>query len=612
VILFFTVLFAVVASAAGWLAPDRMRLLVPVTSSASVSEIVFPIGHWIAVVAWAAAVVWRHPSDRRRILYRCIGVGVALDALILVGLFVPRLDDRAAFSAAVYLVYARMFCAMALGLATAWLLGWLQRITADANVMVGLEAPLAAGWGALLIAVAAHSLVMTVAALAIGVVIAGAVRMVRTGSLAGASALARAIATDERAFLVAVCIVAVGLRLLYVTRIMSDPNYLDAGADGRVYDQLGWSIATGEGIPPAFSERFPLLLLGYVWFIAGVYSFAGHSYFALTAVQSILGAGACLLLYRIARRLFGRPTARVAAGFAAVSFPLVFAAATIGHQALDVFLTTLLVCLLLPLITAETRAWRWSAAGVVVGLAFAVRETNIFLLCFLLPWIALTNPGGWRTSFPRLAFFAVAAILVVLPFLAPKMWTRDDRQAMRAHFDRLYRGEGEGRRTTRTDIVGPLADPNAALAQLRGDPAKVIGTLARAYVRNFAVQFLTQPYGGFDLVFLRKGSAYYYGMWFYAYALTVIGTVVAARRIGRGGIVASGAILVLGVIVSRTFPHVILESDYRHRVPVEPLLILLASVGVVALCREVIATAASTSTSGLTGSDWRVSQRSGT
>ena len=87
-----------------------MRLLVPVTSSASVSEIVFPIGHWIAVVAWAAAVMWRHASDRCTIIYRCIGVGFASHALILVALFVPSLGDREAFSAAVYLRYAQMFC----------------------------------------------------------------------------------------------------------------------------------------------------------------------------------------------------------------------------------------------------------------------------------------------------------------------------------------------------------------------------------------------------------------------------------------------------------------------------------------------------------------------
>jgi 4-amino-4-deoxy-L-arabinose transferase-like glycosyltransferase len=452
---------------------------------------------------------------------------------------------------------------------------------------------------------------MAVAALAIGIVIAGAIRMVRTGSLARATVLARAIAADERAFLVAVFTVALGLRLLYVTRIMSDPNYLDAGADGRVYDELGWSIATGAGIPPAFADRFPLLLLGYVWFIAGIYSLAGHSYVALTAVQAVLGATVCLLLYGIAHRLFGRPTARVAAGFAAVSFPLVFAAATIGHQALDVFLTTLLVWLLLPLITAETRAWRWGIAGVVFGLAFAVRETNIFLMVFLLPWIALTNPGGWRTSGPRLASFAVAAALVVLPFLAPKMWTREDRQAMGGHFDRMYRGEGGSLPADRTGLVGPLADPQAALTQLASEPWRVMVTLTRAYAKNFAVQFFTQPYGGFDLVFLRKGSEYYYGMWFYAYALTCAGTIVALRSVAARGVAAGGVILIFGVIASRTFPHLMLVSDYRHRVPIEPLLIVLAAIGAVALFRAVNASAASTSTSGLTGSDWRVSHSNG-
>lgn len=607
---FFTALFAVAATAAGWLAPDRMRVLVPVTSSASVSEIVFPIGHWIAVVAWAAAVVWQHPSDRRTILYRCIGVGLALHALILLALFVPRLADGAAFSAAAYLIYARVFCATALGIATAWLLGWLQRMNADASVMVGLEAPLAAGWGALLVAVAAHSLVMTVAALAIGIVLAGAVRMVRTGSLARATALARGIAADERAFLVAVCIVAVGLRLLYVTRIMSDPNYLDAGADGRVYDALGWSIATGDGIPPAFSERFPLLLLGYVWFIAGVYSLTGHSYFALTAVQSVLGASVCLLLYGIACELFGRLPARVAAVFAAVSFPLVFAAATIGHQALDVFLTTLAVWLLVRLLTSGGSARRWAAAGAVVGFGFVVRETNIFLIAFLTGWIAFATPRGWRGAGPALAAFAIGATIVVMPFVAPKLWTAENRQAMRIHFDRLYRGQGEAV-PDRTELVAPLSDPQAALTQIRSEPGRVINILSRAYAKNIAIQFLTQPYGGFDIVFLRKGSEYYYGMWFYAYALTVIGALVAVQRIRGGGVAAAGAMLVLGVIVSRTFPHVILESDYRHRVPIEPFLILLASVGAAALLREVMATAANTSTSGFTGSDWRVSHSSG-
>lgn len=605
-------IFGSVATAAGMLAADRMQVIVPVSSGVSVSELALPIGHWAAVGLWTLSMVALAPANRRQVIFRCIGVGFALHALILVALFVPRLSDRAAFSATVYLLYARAFCVMAIALSTAWLSGWVERMRTNSHGLVSLEAALVAGWVALLIAAVRYTVLMVVAGLAIGLMIAVAIRLARTGSLDRAAAMIRTIATDQRTFLVAVFIVALAMRLLYVSRIMSDANYLDAGADGRVYDELAWSIASGQGIPRWFSDRFPLLLLGHVWLAAGVYAIAGHSYVALTAVQSVLGAATCVLLYDIARRLFGRPVAIVSAIFAAVSFPLVFAAATIGHQAVDVFMTALIVWMLTRLMMTSGSPWRWAIAGAMVGFAFAVRETNIFFAAFLVPWIAYTHPAGWRSSGPVLAAFSVGAIVVVLPFLAPKVWSPDARQGMRAHFDRMYRGVGGSRPTSRTELIGPLEQPRAALAQLRDEPVRVISTLAREYADNFAAQFLTQPYGGFDLVFLRKGSDYYYGMWFYAYALTVAGTIIVLSRIPAGGLYASGAILIVGLIVARTVPHLILASDYRHRAPLEPFLILLASVAAVVIGREVIATAASTSTSGFTGSDWRVSQSSGT
>ena len=422
----------------------------------------------------------------------------------------------------------------------------------------------------------------------------------------------RSLATNEVAFLVAVFIAALALRLLYVQRIMSDPNYLDTGADGRVYDGLAWSIASGEGIPESFTNRFPLLLLGYVWFLAVIYKIVGHSYFAAVAAQSILGAATALLVYVAGKHVFSAAAARVAALFTALSFSLIFAAAALGHQAVDLFLTALIVVVLLWLSERDGGAWRWAVAGVVIGLAFAVRETNIFLVPLVLPWVALASTKGWRASAPAVAALTAGIAIVVLPFLAPKMWTAEDRQGMWGHFDRMYRGEGEAQSMPRPDLASPLTDPGAALTQLRQDPVGLIATLARAYAINFGVQFFTQPYGGFDLVFLRKGSEYYYGMWFYAYALTVAGTVVAIRLVLSHGARASGVVLILGVIAFRTLPHLILVSNYRHRVPIEPFLILLASVGAVATWRAVSATAASTITSGFTGSDWRVSQSSGT
>ena len=173
-------------------------------------------------------------------------------------------------------------------------------------------------------------------------------------------------------------------------------------------------------------------------------------------------------------------------------------------------------------------------------------------------------------------------ILVVTPLMVPSVSTPAGRLRLRQHFDRLYTGQGDVVRT-RKELVGPLEDPGAALAQFRQQPALVAVTLGRAVVHNFAVQFFTQPFGGFDLVFLAKGSAYYYGLWFYAYALACAGTIIAARRVIAGGAAAVGTALVLGIIVSRTLPHLVLESHYRHRVPIEPLLILLAAAAAVGL-----------------------------
>ena len=89
--------------------------------------------------------------------------------------------------------------------------------------------------------------------------------------------------------------------------------------------------------------------------------------------------------------------------------------------------------------------------------------------------------------------------------MLPKIESAEQRAKLRHHFDLLYRGEIDPVRM-RDDIVPPLENPGAAFAQLRESPGLVLGTLGRAWVANFGMQFFSQPYGGFDLVFLRKST----------------------------------------------------------------------------------------------------------
>ena len=206
-----------------------------------------------------------------------------------------------------------------------------------------------------------------------------------------------------------------------------------------------------------------------------------------------------------------------------------------------------------------------------------MRETNVFLLGFLLLWIPFAfKRRGWSGALPAVVVLAAGVAVVLLPLVAPLVGSPERRAGLRVHFDRLYRGDADIS-PIRKQIVGPLTDPSAAAEQLMNDPPLVIGTLVHAYGRNIGLQFFSQPYGGFDLVFLSKGSQYYYGLWFYAYVFAVAGIILAIREIRTAGPAAAGLALVLGVVVSRTLPHLFLESNFRHRAAIEPFLILLTA-----------------------------------
>ncbi len=226
---------------------------------------------------------------------------------------------------------------------------------------------------------------------------------------------------------------------------------------------------------------------------------------------------------------------------------------------------------------------RWLGIGLVLGAAMAVRETVFFFLAFVIVWLPWSfKQRRWPSASRAVAAVLLGVGVVVAPLVVPMVATAEKRLPLRAHLDRLYRGEFDID-PLRTVLVGPVADPVSAGRQLIDNPLLVIGTLAKAYARNLGLKFFAQPYGGFDLVFLLKGTEYFYGLWFYVYAATVAGAVLAWQRIRAGDPVAAGLAMVIGVIVSRTLPHLVLESNARHRAPIEPFLILLAAVGVAGL-----------------------------
>ena len=577
-----SVLFAIAAIVLVMVVPDRAQWVLYIASNGA-NEVVFPIGYWLTAGLWVFLSTRVVDGPSRLVAARAAGVAIVLHVLLLLALFSARLDEPELFSASFYWQYARLFCGAALALATWWAIAAGRAIGTGAGGLSLIDAPVIAGASILAVAVASHDLPVAVAGLVSGLFMSTALRT-GAATLVAVRQPVRDALGNERLFLFAVFVLALGLRILYLRRVMTEPNYLETGADGPVYDELAWSIARGEGVRESFTNRFPLLLLGYVWLASGVYAIAGHSYFILGALQSMVGALACVLLYAVSKDLYGVVIARVATVFAAISYPLLFAAAAIGHQAIDVFLTLLVVWLLMrALRTMRTSLATWLGIGIAFGATIAVRETGAFFLLFVLVWIPFAFKRlAWTGAFRAASAMMLGVGVVLAPLVYPMVATAEKRLALRVHFDRLYVGEMEPD-AIRTQIVGPLSAPRGAAAQLLTDPGLVLGTLGRAYARNIGLQFFSQPYGGFDLVFLSKGSEFYYGLWSYTYLLAAAGMVAALRGVRGPGAQATGLALVLGVIVSRTLPHVVLESNYRHRVPIEPFLILLTAAATVSL-----------------------------
>jgi len=573
-----SLVLAAAAVVAVMLVPDRAQVVLLIASSGA-NEVVFPVAYWLVagLWIWLAATVVDAPA--RTVVARALAVAATLHVLVLLASFTSRLAEPATFSTPYYWTYARLFSAAALAGATWWATLVLRPTTFSARLTM-IDLPVAGGAMVLAAALLRHDPLMA----AIGLVIGGgaAVMAGQSAPLSLVPLPLRRLFADERVFLLIVFFGALGLRLLYLRQVMTNPNYVETGADGPVYDELAWSIARGEGIRTSFTDRFPLLLMGYVWLASAVYAVAGHSYFALCAIQALIGATACLILYAVAKDLFGVLIARVSVVFAAISFPLLFAAAAIGHQAIDVFLTLLLVWLLWRAATAAQPVWwTWAALGALFGCAIAVRETVVFFLAFVVLWIPFVfYRRSWPGSLKAVAVLLAGVLVLLLPLLVPKVATEEKRLGLRIHFDRLYTGEADPN-AIRTEIVGPLSSPAAAAAQLVNSPLLVLGTLGRAWGRNLALQFFSQPYGGFDLVFLSKGTPYYYGLWCYIYLLAAAGLIAAWRGAWGTSPRALGLALIVGVVLSRTFPHVVLESNYRHRAPIEPFLILVTTAAVV-------------------------------
>lgn len=197
--------------------------------------------------------------------------------------------------------------------------------------------------------------------------------------------------------------------VLRAAAIAADDGYRPAN-DALEYDYLARSIAAGDGYPQSgyLLQGGPTAIRGpgYPYLLGGVYALSGDSLTAGRLAGAALGALGVLLLYSIAKRIWGRRIGLLAAALAAAFPPLVLLSRDLVSESL--FIALELAAVLCVLEFRRTGgALRWAAgAGALCGLAALTRNTAVALV---LP-VAL---GVW-TMRPRLRPASLAAPAIVL------------------------------------------------------------------------------------------------------------------------------------------------------------------------------------------------------
>jgi tetratricopeptide (TPR) repeat protein len=200
--------------------------------------------------------------------------------------------------------------------------------------------------------------------------------------------------------LLAVAVLALLFRLVYLLQISRAPFFDIRIGDALAYHEWAQRIAAGNWVGSDVFYQAPL----YPYFLAAVYSLVGDSVMGVRFIQAVIGAASCTLLAAAGIALFGRRGV-VAGVLLAVYPPAIFLDGLLDKSTLVCFLTTALLYLL----SAGQVRFRELMAGVILGLLSLARENALLLALPVVAWFVFgrsrrgSRDSGATSSAPWLA-----------------------------------------------------------------------------------------------------------------------------------------------------------------------------------------------------------------
>jgi len=209
--------------------------------------------------------------------------------------------------------------------------------------------------------------------------------------------------------------IALGIRVIHQLLVSrADPMYgfLLPGGDNYTYDRWANEIAQqfllGWDRMPFFHG--PL----YPYFLSLIYLRFGHEHDPAAWTQRLIGALTVVLIFYLARRVFGKKAGWFA-GLAAAACPLsLFYEGELLVETLMLFLHAATLCILIEAAERKNFKW-WALCGLALGLCCIGRPNSLLLVPVAVFWIFAISEGAWK----RRACSALLCLVIIITVITP-------------------------------------------------------------------------------------------------------------------------------------------------------------------------------------------------
>jgi len=408
------------------------------------------------------------------------------------------------------------------------------------------------------------------------------------------------IDTNRRSFRIAsiVFLLAVTVRFIYLYEISANPSFKSPIVDSEIYDITARQFAEGKG----FGNNFFFQAFFYQFFLSLVYFFSGSSIIIAKVIQVLLGGLTCVLTYYLGAKIFDRRIGVMAGLITAFYGPLFFYEPELLGAGWATFWAVTVVLLFLKTREKDS-CWYWFLLGLCGSLSIITH--SVFLPFFLAGciWLKFQVRRGVSPATRFGALFAGILLIVVPVGLVTLRAVNKFTVLPCSGGINLYVGNNPDYCRTVTVRPGEEWDELAALPARYGmdktvwQQDKFFKQRVIEYVKNQPLDF-AKGLGRKTMEFLssrelpRELSVYMFAKWSrllrllawkvdgfgfpfgLVFPLAVLGVIFNWRRI---------PVPLVLFMVFYPLSIILVFVSSRYRVPMVPLLAVLAAAGLAAV-----------------------------